>query len=58
MPDARTQAERYHDLADEYRCLAIGSSTEMRDRYLRMAEHYRTLAEAEELNAQTRENGD
>jgi hypothetical protein len=29
----------------------------MRDRYLRMAEHYETLAEAEELNAQTRKNG-
>ena len=58
MPDARTQAERYRDLAEEYRRLAIGSSTEMRDRYLRMAEHYRMLAEAEELNAQARKNGD
>jgi len=58
MPDARTQAERYRDLAEEYRRLAIGSSTEMRDRYLRMAEHCRMLAEAEELNAQARKNGD
>ena len=49
MPDARTQAERYRDLAEEYRRLAIGSSTEMRDRYLRMAEHYSALAEAEKL---------
>jgi hypothetical protein len=30
----------------------------MRDRYLRMAEHYKTLAEAEELNAQARKNSD
>ena len=58
MPDARTQAERYRDLAEEYRRLAIGASSEMRDRYLRMAEHYRALAEAEELNAQARKNGD
>jgi len=36
----------------------FGSSTEMRDRYLRMAEHCRMLAEAEELNAQARKNGD
>jgi hypothetical protein len=58
MADARTQAERYRDLAEEYRRLAVGSSTDMRDRYLRMAEHYRTLAETEELNAQARKNGD
>jgi hypothetical protein len=57
MPDARTLAERYRDLEEQYHRLAIGSSTEMRDRYLRMAEHYRTLAEAEELNAQTRKSG-
>jgi hypothetical protein len=58
MPDVRTQVERYRDLAEEYRRLAMGSSTEMRDRYLRMAEHYRMLAEAEELHAQARKNGD
>ena len=58
MPDARNRAEHYRDLAEEYRRLAIRSSTEMRDRYLRMAEHYRTLAEAEELKAQARKNGD
>jgi hypothetical protein len=45
-------------LAEEYRRLATGSSTEMRDRYLRTAEHYRKLAEAEELNAQAHKNGD
>jgi hypothetical protein len=58
MSDARTQAERYRDLAEEYRRLSTGSSVEMRDRYLRMAEHYRTLAEAEELNEQTPKNDD
>jgi hypothetical protein len=58
MPDARNRAERYRDLAEEYRRLSIGSSTEMRDRYLRMAEHYSRLAEAEELSAQARKNGD
>lgn len=58
MPDARTQAERYRDLAEEYHRLAIDSSAEMRERYLRMAEHYRTLAEAEERNAQARKDGD
>jgi len=57
MADARTQAERYGDLAEEYRRLAVRSSTETRDRYLRMAEHYRTLAEAEELKAQARKKG-
>ena len=58
MPDAPNRAERYRDLAEEYRRLSIGSSTEMRERYLRMAEHYRRLAEAEELSAQPRKNGD
>jgi hypothetical protein len=58
MPDARNRAERYRDLAEEYRRLSMGSSTEMRDRYLRMAEHYSRLAEVEELSAQARKNGD
>jgi hypothetical protein len=42
----------YRGLAEEYRRLAIRSSTEMRDRYLGMAEYYSRLAEAEELRAQ------
>ncbi len=49
MPDAQNQAERYRDLADGYRHLAANSSsTEMRERYLRMAEYYSALAEVEE----------
>ena len=47
MLGAGDQAERYRDLAEECRRLAaIGPSTENRDRYLRLAEHYRTLAKA------------
>ena len=49
MSDALGRAERYRDLADECRRLAaIGSSAEIRDRYLLMAEHCSTLVEAEE----------
>jgi hypothetical protein len=58
MPDAQNQAQRYRDVAEEYRRLASSASTEMRQRYLRMAEHYSRLAEAEELSAQARKNGD
>jgi hypothetical protein len=58
MPDARNRAQHYRDLAEEYRRLSIGSSAEMRDRYLRMAQHYSKLAEAEELSAKARKNGD
>jgi hypothetical protein len=51
MLDALNRAERYRDLAEEYRRLAaIGSATDIRNRYLRMAEHYGMLAEAEELS--------
>lgn len=51
MSDARNLAQRYRNLAEECRRLAaISPPTETRDRYLRMAEHYSTLAEAEELN--------
>jgi hypothetical protein len=49
MSDALKRAERCRDLAKECRRLAaISSSTDIRDRYLRMAEHYSSLAEAEE----------
>jgi hypothetical protein len=61
MPDAQNQAQRYRDLADEYRRLAAtSSSAEMRERYLRMAEHYSSLAEAAaaEASVQGSENGD
>ena len=52
MSNPLYRAERYRDLADECRRVAaIASSTEIRDRYLRMAEHYSTLAETEELGA-------
>jgi hypothetical protein len=48
MLDAWTRAEHYRDLAEECRRLALTSfSTQMRNRYCRMAENYSTLAEAE-----------
>jgi hypothetical protein len=51
--DALNRAERYRDLAEGCRRLAaIGFSTETQSHYLRMAEHYSSLAEAEELGTQ------
>ncbi len=48
MLDAWNRAERYRDLAEECRRLAATTfSTQMRNRYRRMAENYSTLAEAE-----------
>ncbi len=48
MSDPLHRAERYRDLAEECRRLAVTSfSTQMRNRYWRMAENYDTLAEAE-----------
>jgi hypothetical protein len=47
MVDTWYRAQRYRDLAEECRRLAADPSTEDRDRYLRMAEHYSTLAQAE-----------
>jgi hypothetical protein len=50
MQDALKRAERYRALAEGCRRLAaIGISTETRDHFLRMAEHYSSLAQAEEL---------
>jgi hypothetical protein len=45
------RAERCRDLARECRAIAAlcAPSSEMRNRYSRMSEHYRALAEAEEL---------
>ncbi len=52
MLDALNRAKRYRELAKGCRRLAaIGFSTETRNHFLRMAEHYSTLAEAEELGA-------
>ena len=49
MSDQLYRAEHYRDLAEECRRLAVTSfSAQMRNRYWRMAENYRTLAEAEE----------
>ncbi len=49
MFDVLNRALRYRDLAEECRHLASsGLSTEFRNRYLRMADHYSALAEAEE----------
>jgi hypothetical protein len=51
MSDAVKQAEHYRDLEKRYLHLAeIGSSTKRRSHYLRMADHYGALAEAEELS--------
>ena len=48
MFDAWNRAERYRDLADECRRLAATTfSSQMRNRYRRMAENYCKLAEAE-----------
>jgi hypothetical protein len=53
MLDALSRAQRYRDLAEGCRHLAaIGISTETRNHYLRMAEHYSSLAEAEEQGTQ------
>ena len=57
MTDALNRAQRCRDLAEEYRRLAaIESSTDIRDRYLRMGEYYSKLAEAEEPSRQARVN--
>jgi hypothetical protein len=57
MLDAGNRARRCRDLAEECRRLAaIGPSTEIRKRYLRMAEALLHAAEAEEPSKD--ENGD
>jgi hypothetical protein len=49
MRDALSRAERYRALAEGCRRLAeIGLSTETQDYFLWMAEHYCSLADAEE----------
>jgi hypothetical protein len=50
--DALNRAERYRELAAGCRQLAaIGLSSETRNHFLRMAEHYGVLAKAEEQAA-------
>jgi hypothetical protein len=49
MLDALNRSKRYRELAEGYRRLAtIGFSAETQNHFLRIAEHYKTLAEAEE----------
>jgi hypothetical protein len=50
MWDALNRAERYRDLAEECRGVAAvcSSDLELRDRYLRLEKHWRSLADAEE----------
>lgn len=51
MLDALNRAERYRELEEGCRRLAtVGLSTETRNHFLRMAEHYSLLAEVEEQN--------
>ncbi len=57
MLDALNRAQRYRDLAEGCRRLAaIGFSTETRNHYLQMAEHYSSLADAEEQGTQVQGN--
>ena len=53
MPNALYREEPCHDLAEECRRIAAicAPSTEMRNHYSRIAEHYGSLAVAEELGA-------
>ena len=48
------RAERCRDLAEENRLIAtMCISTETRDHYSRISEHYKTLARAEESDVET-----
>jgi hypothetical protein len=52
MSDMSNRVERYGELAEGCRRLAaIAFSTETRNHFLRMAEHYSTLAKADEPGA-------
>ncbi len=58
MSEALKRAKTYRYLAKEYcRLAAIDSSTETRNHYLQMAEHYSTLA-GEELSTLAHVNRD
>jgi hypothetical protein len=57
MLDALKRAQRYRHLAKEcWRLTTVDASTEIRKRYLEMAEHYSALADAEELSTLQHEN--
>jgi hypothetical protein len=59
VSDALKRAQRYRYLEKECRRLAtIETSTEIRNNYLRMAEHFTTLAEAEELTTSEQVSSD
>jgi hypothetical protein len=52
MSNAINRAQRYRELADGCRRLAaIGLSAETQSHFLRMAEHYSALADAEEAGS-------
>ena len=54
MSNELYRAERCRELADEYRRIAaMCTSTEMRNHYSRMSEHYRTLAKTVEFDVET-----
>jgi hypothetical protein len=58
MSDALKRAEHYRDVAKRYlRLAAISPRAENRNHYLRIAHHYNTLAEAEELRTLGYMNG-
>lgn len=59
MFDALSRAQLYRDLSDEHYKVAAATeiSTECRSRYVRMADHYDALAEAEEQLALARASG-
>jgi hypothetical protein len=59
MSDALNRAKRYRELSAGYRRLAaVGLSMETRNHFLHMAEHYKTLARAEEPNTSADTHGD
>lgn len=59
MPDALNRAKRYRELSAGCRDLAaMGLSAETRNHFLRMAEHYNTLAQAEETDRLVETAGD
>jgi len=59
MSDGLKRAQRYRHLAKEcWRLATVEVSADIRKHYLEMADHYSTLADAEELTTLRHENGD
>jgi len=59
MSDGLKRAQRYRHLAKEcWRLATVEVSTDIRKHYLEMADHFSTLADAEELTTLRHENGD